>query len=123
MIRRPPRSTLFPYTTLFRSQNAVGLRRGGIHCDGAREVITRLVGAPRVEIEPAHTPPDRDRARIELERGVAFDQGLVEPRVRGQPERVPLVGRRVARAQLDGPPELAPRGLPVPVVQQPAPRQ
>src|SRR2546422_3062729 len=24
MIRRPPRSTLFPYTTLFRSQNRVG---------------------------------------------------------------------------------------------------
>src|SRR5438046_5530320 len=23
MIRRPPRSTLFPYTTLFRSQNAI----------------------------------------------------------------------------------------------------
>src|SRR2546422_1237120 len=26
MIRRPPRSTLFPYTTLFRSINAIGLR-------------------------------------------------------------------------------------------------
>src|SRR3989475_9658139 len=25
MIRRPPRSTLFPYTTLFRSQDAWGL--------------------------------------------------------------------------------------------------
>src|SRR3712207_7235024 len=25
MIRRPPRSTLFPYTTLFRSQLALGL--------------------------------------------------------------------------------------------------
>src|SRR5256885_2541109 len=24
MIRRPPRSTLFPYTTLFRSQNILG---------------------------------------------------------------------------------------------------
>src|SRR3712207_6911523 len=24
MIRRPPRSTLFPYTTLFRSESAVG---------------------------------------------------------------------------------------------------
>src|SRR2546429_6508681 len=24
MIRRPPRSTLFPYTTLFRSRNGVG---------------------------------------------------------------------------------------------------
>src|SRR2546423_11603498 len=27
MIRRPPRSTLFPYTTLFRSRGAVGGRR------------------------------------------------------------------------------------------------
>src|SRR3712207_7763954 len=29
MIRRPPRSTLFPYTTLFRSLAAVGLRGVG----------------------------------------------------------------------------------------------
>src|SRR5690349_22737421 len=29
MIRRPPRSTLFPYTTLFRSRNTV-LRRPGL---------------------------------------------------------------------------------------------
>src|SRR4051794_41612638 len=28
MIRRPPRSTLFPYTTLFRSSRAAGGRRG-----------------------------------------------------------------------------------------------
>src|SRR5256885_12399738 len=27
MIRRPPRSTLFPYTTLFRSRHAVRVRR------------------------------------------------------------------------------------------------
>src|SRR5258708_27921742 len=27
MIRRPPRSTLFPYTTLFRSQHYVGICR------------------------------------------------------------------------------------------------
>src|SRR2546430_3184233 len=26
MIRRPPRSTLFPYTTLFRSQNSISVR-------------------------------------------------------------------------------------------------
>src|SRR2546430_9655085 len=32
MIRRPPRSTLFPYTTLFRSQGAV---------QGIAELITR----------------------------------------------------------------------------------
>src|SRR3712207_7812421 len=28
MIRRPPRSTLFPYTTLFRSRHRFGLHRG-----------------------------------------------------------------------------------------------
>src|SRR5258708_31290280 len=32
MIRRPPRSTLFPYTTLFRSEGTVGTgRRRGSH--------------------------------------------------------------------------------------------
>src|SRR2546427_8523573 len=29
MIRRPPRSTLFPYTTLFRSQSRAGQRMAG----------------------------------------------------------------------------------------------
>src|SRR5690349_22278121 len=29
MIRRPPRSTLFPYTTLFRSHRVVGARASG----------------------------------------------------------------------------------------------
>src|SRR3712207_7568029 len=32
MIRRPPRSTLFPYTTLFRSERAAG-RIVGFHID------------------------------------------------------------------------------------------
>src|SRR3712207_8189616 len=32
MIRRPPRSTLFPYTTLFRSPRIA--RRGGAHGSG-----------------------------------------------------------------------------------------
>src|SRR3712207_8000883 len=31
MIRRPPRSTLFPYTTLFRSRAAEGARRTARH--------------------------------------------------------------------------------------------
>src|SRR2546430_8840166 len=38
MIRRPPRSTLFPYTTLFRSRN------GEIHRDGVlRQARGRIV--------------------------------------------------------------------------------
>src|SRR3989475_8691264 len=39
MIRRPPRSTLFPYTTLFRSQ----LGRGRVQRNGQPE----LLGTPR----------------------------------------------------------------------------
>ena len=30
MIRRPPRSTLFPYTTLFRSTKLDGTAKGGV---------------------------------------------------------------------------------------------
>src|SRR2546425_7832758 len=42
MIRRPPRSTLFPYTTLFRSQSLRGTGRRAV----VREAdATALVGA------------------------------------------------------------------------------
>src|SRR5437667_3030667 len=34
MIRRPPRSTLFPYTTLFRSRPDALARHGGRFADG-----------------------------------------------------------------------------------------
>src|SRR3712207_6934666 len=33
MIRRPPRSTLFPYTTLFRSRRAHAVRPGALPLD------------------------------------------------------------------------------------------
>src|SRR3712207_9005709 len=35
MIRRPPRSTLFPYTTLFRSWESIRLFKGGKPLAGA----------------------------------------------------------------------------------------
>src|SRR5256885_4090228 len=46
MIRRPPRSTLFPYTTLFRSlygQRFVGGRIHQFHLDLAESAVMRLV--------------------------------------------------------------------------------
>src|SRR3712207_7424838 len=72
MIRRPPRSTLFPYTTLFRSQ---GQRGGGDH-DPLRvqqrrdEVGQRLAGAGarlNEQVDPiAHGGGDRDRKSTRL---------------------------------------------------------
>src|SRR5260221_9210109 len=51
MIRRPPRSTLFPYTTLFRSPRVDPLAEGRLaqrdQCDGERRVGLR--GARRSE--------------------------------------------------------------------------
>src|SRR5256885_2993120 len=44
MIRRPPRSTLFPYTTLFRSRSAP-LGPDAERVDGAIELRQRLVEA------------------------------------------------------------------------------
>src|SRR5258707_11732176 len=43
MIRRPPRSTLFPYTTLFRSLDVRQQRGDGahVHVDAAVQVIDR----------------------------------------------------------------------------------
>src|SRR5690242_21282781 len=38
MIRRPPRSTLFPYTTLFRSHHGYR-RRAGLYLDAKRVVL------------------------------------------------------------------------------------
>src|SRR2546429_1555437 len=57
MIRRPPRSTLFPYTTLFRSRRVAplpgGLGLGGLHRLGRQ----LLHGAD---------PEDRGRAHLVL---------------------------------------------------------
>src|SRR2546430_8692774 len=55
MIRRPPRSTLFPYTTLFRSdvtrepipvQPTVHYNMGGIPCNYRGEVVRPKDGDP-----------------------------------------------------------------------------
>src|SRR5256885_11011303 len=48
MIRRPPRSTLFPYTTLFRSIDAAGVARA------LRDTVTAWQAElPGVEVVPA----------------------------------------------------------------------
>src|SRR3989454_4014917 len=59
MIRRPPRSTLFPYTTLFRSQ-------------GHR---VRAVGVHQVDLIP---PLERDLCAVRRPRGINVRSGRSE---------------------------------------------
>src|SRR3989441_7633959 len=49
MIRRPPRSTLFPYTTLFRSRD---VEDAGRAADDLGEVVGWIVGEPLDQAEP-----------------------------------------------------------------------
>src|SRR5258708_39721307 len=68
MIRRPPRSTLFPYTTLFRSSRPVGAGcgypRGSASCIAA--------AAPAIQRSEEHTSelqsPDHLVCRLLLEK-------------------------------------------------------
>src|SRR5689334_24557127 len=46
MIRRPPRSTLFPYTTLFRSAPRRRARRADLHPQEQRRLHARHRGQP-----------------------------------------------------------------------------
>src|SRR5690349_24007598 len=59
MIRRPPRSTLFPYTTLFRSDGVDQLLGGALaHAVGlavAPDVIGHEVAVPAVDRSEEHT--------------------------------------------------------------------
>src|SRR5205807_6778411 len=51
MIRRPPRSTLFPYTTLFRSSSAAALR---VHSRALAQTTSLTLDGP----------PDRKSTRL-----------------------------------------------------------
>src|SRR3712207_8916600 len=64
MIRRPPRSTLFPYTTLFRSVVALLPPIGGVAGVGEREVVLvaerlSVAAAVRLRALPRVVPADR----------------------------------------------------------------
>src|SRR2546430_5146639 len=53
MIRRPPRSTLFPYTTLFRSFRINGLRRVWVNAEVAETLGERESDDPTVTVMPS----------------------------------------------------------------------
>src|SRR2546430_7699918 len=66
MIRRPPRSTLFPYTTLFRSdRHVIGPGAGGAPGISCRKVV-RVGGCKGGSIPPAASDLLEDRKSTRL---------------------------------------------------------
>src|SRR5689334_24583662 len=60
MIRRPPRSTLFPYTTLFRSPRIRPAMRSGWNCSSASSfspVDINLIGFSTTDLIESAAPP------------------------------------------------------------------
>src|SRR2546427_3766576 len=79
MIRRPPRSTLFPYTTLFRSRPPPAVRRSRedhLGDGGARREGQRRRLRPR---DPDGPPPRPADGRVPRALGRAADAGARDP--------------------------------------------
>src|SRR6266498_5965967 len=80
MIRRPPRSTLFPYTTLFRSQPVLRTRSYPIHVPAQLQHVQLplRVLAKRADVRPRREQPrpieDSGPTRI----GKAVDVAVAE---------------------------------------------
>src|SRR5689334_23488876 len=65
MLRRPPRSTLFPYTTLFRSRRRqLDGRLQEVEEDCARAPQLGLVQAPLADEDRRRRPEDHDGALL-----------------------------------------------------------
>src|SRR3712207_8297876 len=64
MIRRPPRSTLFPYTTLFRSEPVQPLGGGAVHEARDPELRALLLAAARVGDHVRRPAEQRDEVRV-----------------------------------------------------------
>src|SRR3712207_7721744 len=71
MIRRPPRSTLFPYTTLFRSRGAVVVRATHGRAGSTRiPTLTVDTSPPLLEV----TPDEKEAADGALGAAVTADE-------------------------------------------------
>src|SRR5260370_30397644 len=79
MIRRPPRSTLFPYTTLFRSRNGWQfVERGGERVGQAPQRSRSELLDPRVEIRVMNVP-----GQVPGYLKFSFDEGSIDDDLRG----------------------------------------
>src|SRR3712207_8578077 len=98
MIRRPPRSTLFPYTTLFRSLDRVDVPGGDAHASHASAQIESPLmkaaviyenGGPDVlRYEDVPDPEDRKSTRLNSSHAnISYAVFCLKKKTRWRPSR------------------------------------
>src|SRR5438552_12239429 len=94
MIRRPPRSTLFPYTTLFRSRRRLDSRArarclGRCRCPrrSRARVDPRVAGSYALPLATAQVPAVAEKIEVDLLARMRRDHVLVERDAEARPRR------------------------------------
>src|SRR3712207_2313520 len=107
MIRRPPRSTLFPYTTLFRSGGPAAVRLRGDRGDAGRERGRRWQAVAGAAGPAEETPPGRPRPPADT-------PATHRPGADAAGDRLPLLPGPIVRdrRRCSGAPRRDPRAVP-----------
>src|SRR2546430_11662450 len=100
MIRRPPRSTLFPYTTLFRSAIGINLKQvygqteaGGVSCvqrDGDIKLGTVGKPFPNTEVRLTETRSEEHTSELQSQSNLVC-RLLLEKKKRTSLARAPAI--------------------------------
>src|SRR2546429_2859278 len=95
MIRRPPRSTLFPYTTLFRSQALPGRRLHGLAACGRVQQAAHGPGAARGVRDGLGVGGDRKSTRLNSSHGyISYAVFCLKKKKKISPLAVPIASTR-----------------------------
>src|SRR2546425_9574289 len=96
MIRRPPRSTLFPYTTLFRSAS-----KGWIHVKRLADLFQRAIILACMIENPAGIHVGNQGEWIKFLGSVYLAKRISHPAHPSQLKGMPLMGCRVVGIELE----------------------
>src|SRR5262245_64327483 len=95
MLRRPPRSTLFPYTTLFRSHEAQGI------LGRLREILKQTDAAQDVEAQSFLREADRKSTRLNSSHlGISYAVFCLKKKTSGGEDRTIRIWKLATREKI-----------------------
>src|SRR5256885_17246018 len=87
MIRRPPRSTLFPYTTLFRSKLDSAVQQSQQAAQSAGQKIDNAMSSAGTKIEEGAMKAESATTNAMSQAGAALDDAGITAQIKRSEER------------------------------------